>query len=198
MTEKTRKPSQADIAKRFRDVVDIAVQPIRDQQERGMTAVYTNPDIEVQRDIPTDKTNIIFSVFREDAVGHEGGVQGLPFTPSHAIEVVTRKSYGSVDTQTMFGLAEDDVVVRSHLVRGPIMGTSVNRALDLEESAAIIDYASSPHLNEESLAIATRLTEGEEASIKDGLAREAAAAEKLRANLDAISTSQREVWRRPR
>jgi hypothetical protein len=181
------------IGRRFRQVVEQAVKPVRAEQQRGISAVYQDPEIEAQRRLPIAGDVIVFSAFRADAVGQEGGLQGLDFIPSHGIEII-RSTYGRPDTQTMFGLAEDSTIVRSHMVRTAFIGPRVNRSLGLDESEALIDYVTSPHLNPGRLTVALQLTEGEEQIIAKGLERDAAASAKLQQQLEAITRAQREAW----
>jgi hypothetical protein len=182
------------VGQRFKQVVEQAVQPVRAEQQRGIMAIYQHSAIEAQRRLPIAGDVIVFSAFRSDAVGQEGGLQGLDFIPSHGIEVIRPGTYGRTDTQTMFGLAEDSTIVRSHMVRSEFIGPVVNRILEPDESEALIDYVTSPHLNQHRLAVALQLTEGEEQIIARELARDADASAELQQQLEAIKNAQRRVW----
>jgi hypothetical protein len=178
---------QAALALNFQETVEKAVQPVLESAGRP---IYHLPHLKAQQSVEIAGNKIDYMLFGERAT--EGGVQQLDFVPSHALQVVMRNNFFETTTsQTMFGLRDDDQIIRSHFSRKASLKP---RELDPEEASAIVDFMMAPHLNVGRLAVAMRFTPEEQTRWVEWVARSKKFSEQLREELEEIEEAERRAW----
>ncbi|MBA3723264.1 MAG: hypothetical protein H0W89_00015 [Candidatus Levybacteria bacterium] len=186
-------------ARAFKHIVDAAVAPVIAEQHRGVSTVYPSSTTKAETRSLIGGDEITHTLSTPDA--GIGGIQGLPFVPTHMIEVVgytPTEVNGIPIARTVFGVRDDDVIVRNHLPKMQLIGFGVTRELDGEEAIALVAFVSSPGLNGDQKDIAMRLQPDEASRLREEIARADQVSARLATDLEEIRRSQRAVWRTTR
>ncbi|MDQ5913742.1 MAG: hypothetical protein QG623_361 [Patescibacteria group bacterium] len=141
----------------FKEIVETVVQPVLEGPGRP---IYLTPGLLAQNSTNITTHRVGYMLFKDKEPEGVGGIDGLDFNPSHALQLITvEPSPRTISGQAMFGLRRSGGFSRS-LLDNHTHG-STTRELNPEEVEALVAFSRSPMLCMGELAVILQVTEDE-------------------------------------
>lgn len=159
-------PSREQITESFKSLVNKAVEPVMQQRQRGIFPVYDGRSVEAAALLVYESDKITFERRRDLGLAAIAELVEIELDSSHVIKIAVR-DYSSSTTQSTFGINRLGSIGREYWDGAlPFMRTPIIRELEPDETLALLDYVSAPHLNYSSRTKALRLLPSEQEAIE--------------------------------